>query len=64
MSTRHEHLVRCRRELASYARSLMPTPEDASDLLQEVGVVVLASNEAPTEEREFVSWCRGILRLR
>src|SRR5262245_6793633 len=38
----------------------MPTPEDASDLLQEVGVVVLASNEAPTEAREFVSWCRGI----
>src|SRR5262245_63941744 len=38
----------------------MPTPEDASDLLQEVGVVVLASNDAPTEAREFLSWCRGI----
>ncbi|HMF44522.1 MAG TPA: sigma-70 family RNA polymerase sigma factor [Polyangia bacterium] len=60
MSTRREHLVRCRRELARYARSLMPTPEDASDLLQEVGVVVLASNEAPTDAREFISWCRGI----
>ena len=60
MSTRREHLVRCRRELARYARSLMPTPEDASDLLQEVGVVVLASNDVPTEAREFLSWCRGI----
>src|SRR5262245_48904144 len=38
----------------------MPTPEDASDLLQEVGVVVLASDEAPTKAREFLSWCRGI----
>lgn len=60
MSDRCEHLVQCRRELARYARSLMPTPEDASDLLQEVGVVVLARDDAPTDAREFLSWCRGI----
>src|ERR1043166_9366428 len=60
VSHRREHLVRCRRELARFARSLMPSPEDASDLLQEVGVVVLASDDAPTDAREFLYWCRGI----
>jgi RNA polymerase sigma-70 factor (ECF subfamily) len=60
MSIQRDHLLRCRAELARYARSLMPSPEDASDLLQEVGVVVLAHDGAPTEARAFLSWCRGI----
>jgi RNA polymerase sigma factor (sigma-70 family) len=34
--------------------------EDAADLLQELGVIVLARDDAPSEPRAFLLWCRGI----
>jgi RNA polymerase sigma-70 factor (ECF subfamily) len=60
MSIQHEYLLRCHPELARYARSLMASAEDASDLVQEVGVVVLAHEGAPTDARAFLGWCRRI----
>jgi len=56
-----EQFVRHRPELLRYVHSLISSPEDAADLLQEVGVVVLAhDDDAPSETRAFALWCRGI----
>ena len=57
-----EQFVGHRRALLRYLRSLIAGREDAADLLQEVGVVVLAHDDAPADPRAFVLWCRGIAR--
>ena len=39
---------------------MIPSDEDTADLLQEIGVVVLAHDDAPIDPREFLLWCRRI----
>jgi RNA polymerase sigma-70 factor (ECF subfamily) len=41
-------------------RSLIASREDAADMLQEMGVVVLARDDAPSDSQAFLFWCRGI----
>jgi len=55
-----EQFVRHSPELLRYVRSLIPSRDDAADLLQEIGVVLLAHDDAPTEPRELLFWCRRI----
>lgn len=55
-----KQFVRHRLQLLRYVQSLISSREDAADLLQELGVVVLAHDDAPADAREFLQWCRGI----
>jgi len=55
-----DQFVRHRWQLLRYVQSLIASREDAADLSQELGVVVLAHDDAPADAREFLHWCRGI----
>jgi len=55
-----EQFVRHRTRLVRHLRSLVANREDAADLLQELGVIVLARDDAPAEPRAFLLWCRAI----
>ncbi len=48
--------------LLGFIRSFVYHPQDAEDLLQEVGVVVLTRRETPLSPAEFGPWCRGVAR--
>jgi RNA polymerase sigma-70 factor (ECF subfamily) len=50
------------RRLGTYAEYLMSSPQDAADLLQDVGLVVLASSDVPRDADLFGVWCRSIAR--
>jgi DNA-directed RNA polymerase specialized sigma24 family protein len=54
--TKHQRMLR------EFILCLVPDPNDADDLLQEVSVVVLAKSEAPRDCEKFPSWCRGVAR--
>jgi RNA polymerase sigma-70 factor (ECF subfamily) len=48
--------------LMSYIHALVRNANDAEDLFQEVGVVILGKSDVPLESRQFAAWCRGIAR--
>lgn len=50
------------RTLREFILSLVPDPNDADDILQEVSVVVLAKSEPPEDLGKFPGWCRGVAR--
>ena len=40
----------------------MSNREDAADLLQDVGMIILAHDDPPLDSDRFVPWCMGIAR--
>ncbi|QDU92480.1 RNA polymerase sigma factor [Lignipirellula cremea] len=49
--------------LLSFIHALVRDRNDAEDLFQEVGVLVLKKGaEAPQDSHRFAGWCRGIAR--
>jgi RNA polymerase sigma-70 factor (ECF subfamily) len=51
---RHQNMLR------SYIWSLVGHRQDADDLLQEVGVLVLAEKDEPVDPGAFPAWCRKV----
>jgi len=51
-----------RPQLEAYVRQLVPDPEDAADLVQDVALVVMNQRSSPRNEARFSSLCRGIAR--
>jgi RNA polymerase sigma factor (sigma-70 family) len=45
-----------------FLRALVRSRHDAEDLLQELGVRVIAHPEAPLDPAVFPGWCRGVAR--
>jgi RNA polymerase sigma-70 factor (ECF subfamily) len=41
---------------------MVSSREDAADLLQDVGMVILEHQDPPVDAERFVSWCFGIAR--
>jgi RNA polymerase sigma-70 factor (ECF subfamily) len=50
------------RMLREFILTLIPDPNDADDILQEVSVIVLAKSEPPRDLQKFPEWCRGVAR--
>jgi RNA polymerase sigma factor (sigma-70 family) len=48
--------------LRSYIRRFVRDPQDAADILQEVGLLVVQMDGAPVEARHFAGWCRIVAR--
>ena len=59
---RWKHFASNSRRIRAYLESLLSSREDAADLLQDVGMVLLARDQVPPDEATFVCWCRGIAR--
>jgi RNA polymerase sigma-70 factor (ECF subfamily) len=54
--------MRHQRMVGEFIRTLVPDPNDADDLLQEVSVIVLAKSNPPADPQQFPGWCRGVAR--
>jgi RNA polymerase sigma-70 factor (ECF subfamily) len=50
------------RMLRAFIRTLIPSVDDAEDLLQEVGLVVLRSGNELMEPQAFRPWARGVAK--
>ncbi len=59
-----EELIRHWRPVMAYAQSLVASPDDAADLLQEVGLALLLRGHVPAGSAGFVRWCRAVARNR
>jgi len=51
-----------RPQLEAYVRQLVPDPDDAEDLVQDVALVIMNQRSSPRSEARFSSLCRGIAR--
>ncbi len=49
-------------ELTRYVKRLMPDLQDTVDVVQEVGVRLLAQADAPADGERFDAWCRSVAR--
>ena len=54
--------VRQRRRLTQYVRRLVPDLQDATDVVQEVGLRLLRQPSAPASWDQFEAWCRSVAR--
>ncbi len=54
--------VRHKEMLKAFIRVLVPHPNDAEDILQEVGVCILSGRDERVEPDLFPSWARGVAR--
>jgi RNA polymerase sigma-70 factor (ECF subfamily) len=54
--------LRQRRRLTQYVRRLVPDPQDAIDVVQEVGLRLLRQPSAPASRDQFEAWCRSVAR--
>jgi len=59
---RAEQLEACLPSLMAYVRRLVGDPEIARDVMQNVSVTVLTAPEAPLDDGQFGTWCRGVAR--
>lgn len=50
------------RRISRYIRRLVPDPDDAADVLQEVTVEVLTHAPDFDDPERFAAWCRGLAR--
>ena len=61
----YEILVReYHRRALAYALSLIPTEDDARDLVQEAFVIAYRNLDKFDQNRDFGSWLRGIVRMK
>ena len=49
-------------ELRRFVRRLVPSVDDADDLLQDIAVVLLGHHSGPDDADFFCPWCRGVAR--
>jgi RNA polymerase sigma-70 factor (ECF subfamily) len=54
--------LRYQRMLRAFIRTLVANAQDAEDLLQEVGVIILKSGNQAMDPGEFRRWSRGVAR--
>jgi RNA polymerase sigma factor (sigma-70 family) len=54
--------LRHRRVLTRFAHKLVKNSDDAQDLLQDLGLVVIAHATGPNDETHFCAWCCGLIR--
>lgn len=54
--------MREQKELLRYIRSRVRTREDAADLFQDLGILVLQHPTGPNDASDFKAWCRGLAR--
>ena len=54
--------LRQRRRLTQYVRRLVPDLQDATDVVQEVGLRLLRQPSAPASRDQFEAWCRSVAR--
>ncbi len=59
---RSRMFIRHQRMLKSFIRSLVPHLNDAEDILQEVGVLILAGKGDEVDPGHFSAWARGVAR--
>ena len=51
-----------RRALTRFARRLIKNADDAQDLVQDLGLLVIGHATGPVDEAHFRAWCRGMIR--
>lgn len=59
-----EKLLQHRNSLYAYILACVRSHVDADDILQNVSIAVIESEEAPEEDRQFAAWAREITRRR
>jgi RNA polymerase sigma factor (sigma-70 family) len=51
-----------RRSLVRFAQRLVKNRDDAQDLVQDLGLLVVGHATGPRDEAHFCAWCRGLIR--
>jgi RNA polymerase sigma factor (sigma-70 family) len=51
-----------RRTLVRFAQKLVRNADDAEDLVQDLGLLVIGHATGPRDDANFCAWCRGLIR--
>jgi RNA polymerase sigma factor (sigma-70 family) len=51
-----------RRSFVRFAHKLVKNADDAQDLVQDLGLLVVRHATGPRDEAHFCAWCRGLIR--
>ena len=51
-----------RRALVRFAQKLVKNADDAEDLVQDLGLIVIGHATGPRDDANFSAWCRGLIR--
>jgi RNA polymerase sigma factor (sigma-70 family) len=51
-----------RRSFVRFAQKLVKNADDAQDLVQDLGLLVVSHATGPRDDAHFCAWCRGLIR--
>jgi len=54
--------LRHKRALTRFTHKLVRNSDDAQDLLQDLGLLIIGHATGPTDETHFCAWCCGLIR--